>query len=148
MKNIGFQVLILDLFLLNRSDEVVSKKLSCDVHSLFDQLSKSVHAVTAPFTFVETAFAPLVHSQSLSLVFTENSIISVPWGPFVETVTVLLSIQKLPFVDLSDLKDQLSSTVLHILSPLAVVYITILILVSSLETHVVSESANEDISVE
>ena len=61
---------------------------------------------------------------------------------------MLLSIQKLPFVDLSDLKDQLSSTVLHILSPLAVVYITILRLVSSLETHVVSESADEDISVE
>jgi hypothetical protein len=148
VKNIGSKALVLYVFLFDWPHEMVSEKLPCNINSLLYQLPKSIHAVSAPLAPVETALAPLVHSQSLTLVLAEVATVGVPCRPLVVSVSVLLAIEEIAFVDLSYLQDQLASSVLHVVLPLAVVDVSILVLVGSLEAEVVSELAAEYIAVE
>ena len=127
---------------------MISEEFSSDVHAFFDQLTIPVHPISAPLTFVKTALAPVVHSQAFSLVLAEITDVSVACRPLVLSVAVLLPLEELAFVGLSDFQHQSSLSMLDIVLPLSVVDVSILVLVGTSVAQVVVESALEDVAVE
>lgn len=127
---------------------MVSKELSNDINPILYKPSKTIHSISLPFTFINSAIAPKIFSQTFSLIICKLAFISIAIFPSVDSLTMFLTLYKLSLIFFSVLKIKFTKAIFYIIFPCTLINITIPITIFSLVAFVVFKIAIKYIAIE